>query len=369
MISDMAEVVRVEVLRTAAKLEELRAEWIELWERDARAKPFQRPEWLLPWWRQFGTEDLRAVTMRRGVQMIGFLPLYVYREPRSGERQLLLLGAGTSDYLDGVFAAECGVEEVLRALELLRAEGGWDVAHLTQLAPGSVVLEAMERLEREQGAEAVRRYAGESCSRCAALPVRELPAKLRKEVLYRRNAAISRGRLELAAAEPSALDEVFGALVRMHTERWRQAGESGVLAEAAVLAWHREALPELLAAGLLRLMALRLEGEIVAVLYSLIDPERIDPELTFSKTRPERTQYFYLMGYALAERELQPGTLLTAMASERAAAEGVRILDMLRGDEAYKRFWHVEPVAMAGFAMRRELPRPVVGGRLPLELA
>jgi CelD/BcsL family acetyltransferase involved in cellulose biosynthesis len=41
---------------------------------------------------------------------------------------------------------------------------------------------------------------------------------------------------------------------------------------------------------------------------------------------------------------------------EQAAAEGVQTIDMLRGDEAYKRIWHFEPVPTYGFALRKTAP-------------
>ena len=350
----MSSEVKLQVLRTTAELEALRTEWIRLWETDPRARPFQRPEWLLPWWRQFGQPDLRAVLFREDGRLVGLLPLYVYSHEGTGERLLLLVGAGTSDYLDGVFGPECGVDEIVRAMELLRSEGGWEVGHLTQLAAGSLVLAAMERMATGAGGAAVRRYAGESCSRCRALPMRELPGKVRRQVMYSRNFAISRGRLLLTVADAGTWEEMFAELVRTHTERWERAGERGVLAEAAVLAWHRETIPELLASGLLRLCALRLDGRIVAVLYSLLDPEGRAGGGSGNAEDAGRTQYFYLMGYALEEEELQPGTLLLAFASEGAAAEGVRTIDMLRGEEAYKRFWHAEPAPTWGFEVRRE---------------
>jgi hypothetical protein len=49
------------------------------------------------------------------------LPFYVYWDPHRKERQLLLIGAGTSDYLDGIFAPECRTEHVTAALDLLAA--------------------------------------------------------------------------------------------------------------------------------------------------------------------------------------------------------------------------------------------------------
>jgi CelD/BcsL family acetyltransferase involved in cellulose biosynthesis len=119
---------------------------------------------------------------------------------------------------------------------------------------------------------------------------------------------------------------MFASPVDLHTERWRKAGEPGVLAGPAVLAWQREAIPRLEAHGLLRLLALRVNGKPFAVLYSLIDP----------RCRAERTQYFYLTGFSLSHAKLKPGTILTGRAIEHAAHEGVRTIDILRADESFK---------------------------------
>ncbi len=335
----MSSPVTIQVLRSTAELATLAPQWIELWQADPRAMPFQRPEWLLPWWHQFGQPDLRVVTLWREERMHGLIPLYIYKEPQSGERQLLLLGAGTSDYLDGVFAPLFPAEHARAALELLAQENDWDVGHLTQLLPHSPLYGALQQL----GAPTATPYSGESCSRCPALPIAELPAKIRADVRYYRNAASGRGRLALAVADRNSCGEVFEALVGLHTERWQQAGESGVLADPAVLRWHREAVPALEASGLLRLYALQAGEEVLGVLYSLVDPP----------SRANRTQYFYLMGFDSELSRLRPGTLLTAMAMEHAANEGVVTIDMLRGDEAYKKFWHVERVPTYGFAVQR----------------
>lgn len=330
------------ILRSTAELEALVPEWTVLWEADPHATPFQHPAWLLPWWHHFGQPDLRVLVLRGdGGRLAAIVPMYVYCEPKSGERQLLLVGAGTSDYLDGVFARSLAAGELARALAELLREPGWDVAHLTQLREASLLLAAVGLI----GSAVVETYAGEATSRCAATAVSGLPSKVRREVLFAKNAAIAHGRLELVAAAGEAIVSAFDDLVRTHTERWQQAGEPGVLANAAVLAWHREALPLLHAAGLLRLMSLRLGGEGLGTLYSLVDPP----------SRAERTQYFYLMGFELARAELQPGRLLTAYAVEHATGEGVRTIDMLRGDETYKRFWHAERVPTHGFALRRKL--------------
>lgn len=329
-----------EVMRTAEELAGFAPEWRALWRADADATPFQSPEWLLPWWRQFGEGPLRAVAMRRAGEAIGLLPFYIYSEPDTGERKLLPLGVGTSDYLDGVFLPSCSMEDVAEGLEALCGEDGWDALHAPQLRSDSKLMQAMERASGRKFLRAM----GESCSRMAAVPMAELPQKIRRNAMYYRNRALRRGPLELTAADGADCIPAFEALREMHQKLWESRGERGALGDERVAAWHREALPLLEAQGLLRLYCLRVKGEMAGAMYALVDP----PE------RAERTQYFYLPAYSTAHAELRPGTLLIALATARAAEEGVRTIDMLRGEEDYKRMWHAEPVPMYTLTARRE---------------
>jgi CelD/BcsL family acetyltransferase involved in cellulose biosynthesis len=165
--------------------------------------------------------------------------------------------------------------------------------------------------------------------------------------MYYRNRAMRAGALELHVADGTNWEEKFDALIRLHTERWEDCGEQGVFADERVVRWHREALPMLERSGLLRLCSLRLRGEVIGVLYSLLDPVE----------RQERTQYFYLPAFSIQHADLRPGTVLTALAVERAAREGVRTIDMLRGDEEYKRLWHTQRTPTFGFVRYREAMR------------
>jgi CelD/BcsL family acetyltransferase involved in cellulose biosynthesis len=334
----MPENCRCEILRTTEELESIQPEWLALWSEDRNATPFQRPEWLLPWWHQFGQPKLRAVTVWRRGKLIAFLPFYIYSDSISKERQLLPLGVGTTDYLDGVFAPECGPEHVRQALDLLERESDWDILYAGQLRPVSLLFQTL----RQTSGYRIQSFRGESCSRMRAVRLSELPVKIRRNAMYYRNRAMRLGTLELSDADVLNPSNLFEALVNLHTARWEDHGEPGVLADRWVLAWHREALPLLLKSGILRLCSLRLNGEIIGVLYSLIDPAG----------RPNRTQYFYLTGYSPEHANLRSGTLLLALAIERAAEEGVETIDMLRGEEEYKKIWHVERVPTYGFALQ-----------------
>jgi CelD/BcsL family acetyltransferase involved in cellulose biosynthesis len=174
-----------------------------------------------------------------------------------------------------------------------------------------------------------------------AVPICGLPRKIRHNTVYYRNRAARLGALKLTFADAPALPAAFETLVRQHTDRWNLSGEPGVLADPRVLAWHREALPLLHAAGLLHLCTLRLDDEVLGVIYSLVDP----PD------RPNRTQYVYITTYSPAHADLSPGTLLLALAIDHATSEGIRTIDMLRGDEPYKRIWHFSPFATHGYTL------------------
>lgn len=296
--------------------------------------PFQSPDWLVPWWTQFGTDELCALVVSRGGAPIGFIPFYVHLDATKRERQLLPLGVGTTDYLDGVFAPQCGPEDIWNAVELLRKEVAHDVFCATQLREDSRLLEGLKWREQWRVGDSDSPNflsQSEGCSRMPAVSMPELPQKIRRNAMYYRNRALRCGNLEMVQANESNWETIFEQLVRLHGLRWQMRGEEGVLVDQRVVQWHREAMPLLLQSGLLRLMSLKLDERVIAVLYSLIDPPRA-----------QRAQYFYLTAYSPEHADLRPGTLLIAYAVERAASEGVTIIDMLRGDEGYKQIWHMK---------------------------
>ena len=135
-----AEAITVDRITSVGELEDVRDEWNALWLR-TESTPFQSPAWLIPWWRNLGVGALETLALRHDGELVAIAPLYIYPNPNSSSRDVLLVGCGTSDYLDVV--SEPPFEaHVLRAVfaHLERERARWDRCQFTQLRSGSPLL-------------------------------------------------------------------------------------------------------------------------------------------------------------------------------------------------------------------------------------
>ncbi len=344
----------LEVLESIGELEIAEDAWRTVWQRDPAATPFQSPDWLLPWTRHlWGGGKLRVLVLRHGGERVAFAPLFLWGfGPRTKAIRLSFLGAGISDHLDMIAvpefarpAARC----VLRHLAVTRSD--WRICDLQELPPGSPLLDA------EIPPELAWRNA-----RCGVCPVLRLPATFDEllasvESAFRHNLRTAQHRLERAGQiefvrgagastcppEPLLLD-----LFRLHSARWHDRGEAGVLSARRLQRFHLEAASRLAASGNLRLHGLRLNSQTVAVQYNF---------------RRGPRHYFYLSGFDPAFARLSPGIVLMAEAIRQAIEEGATEIDFLRRRETFKYRWGAQDVINRRLCMKmrsrqRRLPAP-----------
>ncbi len=317
--------LRVEEVSTAAELEALRAEWGDLWARSPDATPFQSPEWLLPWWRWFGGEGLWTLALRWSGTLVGLAPLFVWKDPESGMRQVTLLGNGVTDHGDVLLDPAVGAAGADAVLGHLAAHAGrWDVCDFRDLPAGSPLVRA-----RLPGGLAARVEEEEPCL-ALDLPdslekLRDsVPPKLLGNLLYARRRAARTDAFEVECATPDTADAHFGILLRLHRARWDARGGRGVLDGPGVEAFHREVAAGFAARGWLRLYILRLGGREIAAHYGFCAKGRA---------------FYYVGGFDPEWKKLSPGTLAVGHAVEAAVREGAREFDFLRGRESYKYAW------------------------------
>lgn len=319
----------IEEIISEGELGALEGEWWGLWEGAAGAMPLQSPAWVLAWWRHFGWNTLCTLALRSEGRLVGLAPLFIWPREDTGERTVLFIGTGITDHLD-ILCAE-GFEDAVaaRTMEWLRgARDRWDVCDFQQLPATSPL--RTSRIPRN-GSEAVQEQASEQDG-CPVLAIPEgvqdgsefLPRKLWKNAGNYRRRLERLGAVTVESATEANFGELFDALVRLHGARWESKGEAGMLAGGDIEAFHRDVAARMLTHGLLRLYALRLDGQIVAAYYGMQAKGRAT---------------YYLSGFDPAFEKLSPGTQIVAHAICEAAREGCTVFDFLRGREPYKYAW------------------------------
>ena len=305
----------ISVATDDAALTALEPEWTALWTRCPQASPFQSSAWLLPWWDAFGNGAPRvAVSRDDSGALTAVLPLYRI------DGRLLPIGVGITDYQDALIAPDVSPNLVSHLLHAaLVAEDGCD---LTDVPPDAAL--------RHAGPPPGRALTWQDSDPCPVLDLRDgfdraVPSRMRRKLRMNANRAEAAGGVAVEIANPATVHDALGTLVRLHTQRWTEGGEPGVLADPAVLAFHCAAAPRLLDAGLLRLASLRSSNQPVAAVLAYAD-------------RADRI-YFYLSGYAAEAASYSPGSLLIEAMLRDAIAEGRTEAHFLRGAESYKYAW------------------------------
>lgn len=308
--------ITTETVQGIDALVDLAPAWRRLWDLCPTASAFQRPEWLLAYARVFcapgrGAEPWAIVATRAG-EIVGIAPLC------TRGRTTTLLGDGISDYLDVIVDRSCAssaTASLVSALAL-HCEQGVDV-----------VLDALRASSPLLAAPVPAGCADEVLSRDAC-PYVQLPAgidpvppAMREKVRYYRRRAERLGGVEVSDATGDAARGALETLFALHGARWAARGERGVLSDADVRAFLRDAVPALGATGAARVGELRIGARTAASMLLL---------------RDAWADAYFIGGFDPELASVSPGTLLLASEIERARHDGRGELDLLRGREAYK---------------------------------
>jgi CelD/BcsL family acetyltransferase involved in cellulose biosynthesis len=324
------------VLRSVTEVKQISSDWRDLFYR-CHATAFQSPDWLLPWIEVFSPENIMVVEVRCADRLVGLAPLLIYR--RGSERVLAFTGGGVSDYLDVLADPRFESQAILEIFcAVMNSHEEWTVLDLTDL-PGHSALLRIPFLHHSTGEH-------DSCSVLHLPQTREellqLFSKRQRANLRNARSRIERaggGQFEIATAEN--LSEFLDDLFKLHTDRWSEQGQSGVLDNERVRSFHSCCAPGLLQSRVLHLSRLRLANRSIAVIYSLLF---------------DRTAYCYLQGFDPNSSSLSPGTHLMFSVMNDTLARGLREFDFLRGREAYKQHWRAESKP----TFRIQLPREIL---------
>ena len=325
----LSEAVTCRLVRREADWDAIRHEWESLYAASPYASTPLDFAWLRLWWRVFAkpheTDTLQIVTIRRGVQLVGVLPLY---ERREGVRRLQFISTGEAEY-------EETCPDYLNLLCLPEEEGtcaaavwdclgrlDWDHLELVNLPEESPLF------SRPTIPEHVRTFPRDTC------PIADLEggfdASLARLSSNRRQQARrllregERARATLAIADAGDATSAFDDLVRLHQARWNVEGKPGVFAAQRFCSFHRQVIREWLPTGRAVLARLSVAGAPAAVIYGFINRSTFE---------------FYQSGvqYEPQSSLRSPGNLAHLLLMQALAERGITAYDFLRGSAEYKR--------------------------------
>lgn len=193
-------------------------------------------------------------------------------------------------------------------------------AHLAQMPDDDLLIE-------------MARQSGWAVSEAEACPVLTLPAtydeyvrslgKNMREQIKRYPKRLEKEfkvEYELADSE-DAVQNALTDLFKLHGARWRQRGQTGVLATARRQKFHRAVCGAFFHQNYLRLWSLRCNGAPACVLLNYVYGGKY---------------YFFIGGFDPDLMRWSVGTCLFAKVFQHAIEEGATEFDFLRGEEEYK---------------------------------
>jgi len=311
--------MRIEMICSEDALVNLTPEWANLYERSPNAAPFQHPQWVLPWWRCFGSGKLLCFGLWDGGRLAALAPFFCH--PWEGRRQVTIVGNGVSDRLGVLAESDHDPSWVIEGLENTQRE--WDVCDLQDLPEASPLC--------AKTPTGLCRWLHTQYT-CSYIPLPEsmeaylqLLSHVRRRNTRRSHAQLASCgelRCETAGSEPefqAALEQLFA----LHKARWESEGQDGML-NADTIPFHRLAAGGMWRAGKARCFTLSVDGKTIAVIYGFLDKGRF---------------WSYQSGFDPAWARFSPGCLILQYAISEAIREGASVFDFLRGEEAYKSEW------------------------------
>lgn len=299
-------------------------QWKEILTRDPDRHIFATPEWNRVWWEEFGEgKDLFLLTMRRGNELVGIVPLY---RKHDDERKILrfLGGVELTDYLGPICAVEDRAEVIDALVSWLgKEEVEWDEFDAHNMPVpfgfGEFLIESADRrgyrFEVEQ----------EETSAILLLPdswdayLDSLDPKERRE-LKRKNRRIMREVPDATfrTATEATLEEDLRLFIGLHRGA---EGHKGHFMKPEVATFFERAARSLMPLGWLRIDFLEIADRPVATTFSFELGGRF---------------YLYNSAYEPDVRRLSPGVVLVSRLIEDAIDRGLTMFDFLRGQERYK---------------------------------
>jgi CelD/BcsL family acetyltransferase involved in cellulose biosynthesis len=337
----------IEVIRDVEKLLSLHDQWNSIAEQSS-ATIFQTHEWLMLWWKHFGTggnRSLHTLIVRNDQTIVGIIPLFLEVHTIFGFRlhkRLRLLGCGVADTYAYSAISECGVSDFLDFIAL--PPFGSRVAEVfihylkehpfvcdeikfENISDESIVKkELLPWMETLDVHYEIRQ--SDICPRVnTPLSVeqylRGLHSSVRRRLVQARKTFSRDGIYALETITSGKLSSAFQDLIALHQGRWNRLGYPGLFHDTRFQHFQQDVLQVFLTNGWVWFKSLRTDSVRIAVRMGFRFNDRI---------------YDYLSGFDDHPpwSKLRPGLALLLAMVEDAVESRCHCVELLRGKEQYK---------------------------------
>jgi CelD/BcsL family acetyltransferase involved in cellulose biosynthesis len=320
--------LRTEIVTEPARFTALRSQWNDLWDRSS-GYIFQSHDWISGWLR--GVQDRREIRLQialgwEGEKLCAAMPCAVHR--RSGLRVLTWSAQLFSDYCDVLIDKDYEIGGLLTMLwDELRRFGSFDLISLQQVRPDAKCRDLLDGLVRTGN----RLQNGEREERCMRIEnqwrdgeafFRSLNKKARnnhtrgKRILAELGGSVSFSVIEPTENGAATIDEILRL-----KEVWLRAYDPTSPLLGADRALLRSVLDSAWQSGLARIFLLECGGTIAAASINFVYSGRMEAYFTAYDDKFDRAS---------------PGTILIVDYARWSFDRGLRHVDFLRGEEAFK---------------------------------
>jgi CelD/BcsL family acetyltransferase involved in cellulose biosynthesis len=324
--------LRVEVVGDRNSLLAIGREWDALVTRAGIEHPFLSHDWVRTWWECFGADnELYILAVRSGEDLIGLAPLMRTRTRAYGVpiRRLEFVANVHTPRFDFI-VGERAEEVYVAILDYIQTQGPrWDILMLPELTESSRTEVQLRRLAKARSLRTGVWIAGTS----PRIPLVGSFDAFQAALSSKRRSSLRRYMRHLAALgaisieEVSDLDRLSKAMadgLRLEAAGWK--GDAGTaIAESESLERFYTLIAERAArSGTLSLLFLKTDEKRIAFAYCL---------------RNRSTLYVLKTGYDPEYAAYSPFNVLMTLAIESAFNKGFETLDLLGGDDPWKRAW------------------------------
>lgn len=351
---EISDGLTIRVIRDELEWNANRNVWDELFASSRAASFALHFDWLTHWWQVYGaaysSEGMRVVTVWRGTQCIGAAPLYLGHRTIGPVRvrELRLISTGEAEFEETCpnymnFLCRTGEEAVCNGAVWRAVEGmPWDRVFLQGLPENCCVLRdhSYDRSAYRANVVPTGVCPVADLSRGFQQYLNCLSASTRRRV--RRNLSdTKRNGVKFELATESNLEYFFAELIRLHQERWTNAGELGCFHSTRFTEFHRQLVHKWVPSGKAVLAGLSHANQMFGVLYGFVFRSKFyayQVGLKRTNTGPIRS----------------PGTALSVLLMATLAERCVTEFDFLQGSlSSYKQPFATDANQLVEFELWR----------------